>query len=134
MIVDPIIEDMLQYLDKNGHLENTILYIYSDHGDHINPIGYKTISGKVERFNPFFFMMVPSQINMKNGEQLRANTQRLTIPDDVFETNLEYLGFERQHEIGISLMNNIIPIYRTCKLAGLYDPNNLCFCLPKEGL
>ncbi len=131
MIIDPILNKMLRHLEKQGHLENTVVHIFSDHGDHINPIGYKSFSGKVERYNPFYMMMVPEHIVRSSGDTLKANTQRLTIADDIFETNLEMLGFERQHKIGISLMKQVIPVNRTCQSAGLYDPNNQCYCLPK---
>lgn len=132
LVVDPILENLMTYLDENGHLNNTLVYFYSDHGDHINPLGYKTISGKTERFNPFFFMILPDHLNKKYGDKVKTNTQRMTVADDIFETNLEYLGFKRQYKYGESLFNTEIPSNRTCASAYLYDPKGQCFCQPKS--
>lgn len=130
-VIDPKIEEFLKYLEQNGHLENTIVHLYSDHGDHVNPIAFKTESGLNERFNPFYVMMVPSYIEAKHGANLKANTQRLTNAFDIFETNLEYLGFERQFEYGESLMKYQLPINRSCSDIHLYEVDKECKCYAK---
>jgi len=132
MVVDPILKNLMDYLDEKGHLDNTIVHFFSDHGDHINPIGYKTKSGLVERFNPFYFMMIPRHFDGKYGETLKKNTQRLTVAYDIFETNLEYLGIPRQYKYGESLLKKPLPEDRTCKTAYLWDPVANCKCQPKK--
>ena len=56
---DQYLVDLLEHLDKNGHLENTVIQFYSDHGDHIAFYGHLTPSGKREKSNPFYLLLVP---------------------------------------------------------------------------
>jgi len=130
-VVDPILYDLLQYLDTNGHLDNTIVNFLSNNGDNIGPFGSKTESGKIEMMNPMLFMMVPETLNVQFHENLKKNTQRLTTAYDVFETNLEYLGFSRQYKYGVSMMHTEIPANKTCEQAFVFNPKDNCKCHPK---
>lgn len=59
-IIDPIVANFLDKLEKKGHLEKSILFFYSDHGDHSDFILMRTESGRAELMNPYFFMTIPS--------------------------------------------------------------------------
>lgn len=70
------LEKLLRNLDSKGHLEKTIVWIYSDHGQHINFL-WKTESGYTEMMNPFMFVMVPKSLDEKIGANLEHNQQKL---------------------------------------------------------
>jgi len=127
-VIDPKVEELFTYLSDNGHLENTIIHLYSDHGDHVNPIAFKTESGLNERFNPFYVMMVPKYLDKMYGENLKSNTQRLTNAFDIFETNIEYLGYTRQFPYGESLMKTKLQASRNCNDINLFEVEKECKC------
>lgn len=128
MTIDPLIDELINYLEKQGHLDKTIVHLYSDHGDHVNPIAFKTESGKIERFNPFYALMIPASLARRVEENLVTNTQRLTTAFDLFETNMEYLGYDRQYPNGRSLMKEVIPANATCKDRFPVDYEDECKC------
>jgi Protein of unknown function (DUF229) len=61
--VDEIVEKYLRKLDEKGHLDNTVVYLYGDHGDHINFLLHNKVSGFSEKLNPALFVMLPKQID-----------------------------------------------------------------------
>ena len=100
MTIDPEITRFLEKLDKEGHLENTIVRIFSDHGDHVNPIGYETVSGISERYNPFMFTMIPESWEPKMGKNLEANVQKLVVAYDFFVSDMAVLREQSPFKYG----------------------------------
>lgn len=50
--IDEHLVKFLENLEKDGFLNNTIIQLYSDHGDHLNGLLRETYSGRVERTHP----------------------------------------------------------------------------------
>lgn len=57
--IDVELAKILNKLDGEKMLENTILYLYSDHANHINYLIHRTRSDFAERMNPAFMMILP---------------------------------------------------------------------------
>ena len=64
-------------MDEDGMLENTIIYLYSDHANHIDFLMLTTRSGFAEKMNPAFMMILPERIAEKYHNNLKANEQKL---------------------------------------------------------
>lgn len=88
--IDEHLVQFLKNLEKGGFLKNTILQLYSDHGDHIHRFFTDTPSGKVEVYHPMLFTILPSQADEKYSENLRANRNKLFTHYDIFETAQQY--------------------------------------------
>jgi hypothetical protein len=55
-------EDLIKFLtsmEAKGNLENTIVQLYSDHGDHLHVFWEYTPSGMIEKTHPASFMILP---------------------------------------------------------------------------
>lgn len=134
--IDPILAELLSYLDKKNHFSNTIVRIFSDHGDHINPICFQTASGKEERFNPFMFQMIPERLKNTVGKYLEINSQRLMSFQDFFVADLNVLGgFENPFpDFGVDYYQHEIKEERSCKdkNLGLVKVVDECFCIDKN--
>ena len=128
MSIDPEVTRLMEHLDKGGHLDNTIVRIFADHGDHVNPIGYKTVSGKVERYNPFMFTIIPEHLKESIGKNLEINSQRLLIAYDYFASDIKLLGAKKEYKYGEDYYQQIIPENRTCENMYLWNFKTECFC------
>jgi len=69
---DPKLEKALRNLEKKGHLEDTIVWIYSDHGQHVNFI-QRSEAGRTKQMNPFMFVMIPKELDELIGSNLEHN-------------------------------------------------------------
>lgn len=73
--VDQEAVDFLMRIEKKGHLENSVLLIFSDHGapNHmLNFLPYgKGEDNRIENFLPFISMVLPKK--MKNFQQIKEN-------------------------------------------------------------
>jgi len=63
--IDNDLKALLQDLFTEAFLNNTLLFIMGDHGHRFHPIRH-TFSGKIEERLPFFSMMVPKTLLIKN--------------------------------------------------------------------
>jgi len=129
LIEDPYVANLLEHLEKNGHLENTIVEFWSDHGDHIDPIAFQTQSGVIERYNPFLFVIIPEDQREKIGNHIENNTQRFTLAYDIFISNLNYLGFNRTYKFGNNFLTEELDDGRSCQSTYLWNADNECRCL-----
>jgi len=125
--------EFFKKMKADGFLKNTIVMFYSDHGDHITPLK-ATQSGVTERFNPFFYMMIPDSLKGKYDKQLKVNQHRLVTHFDFFRTWSKAAGtkMEDYHsnvKLGYSLLDDEIPENRTCKDAFV---QGRCVCLMKD--
>lgn len=130
MTIDPNLADLLTYLDVSGHLNSTLIHLHSDHGDHLNPIAYTTVSGATEKYNPFYIQFLPP--NFATPKWYPESTQRLTSCYDIYATNMAYLGQKGRFSDGVDLWGDApVPEDRNCKDAGVYKPHKECKCLPQ---
>ena len=134
----------LRQLHDNKLLNNTALFILSDHGNRQSPASVKTKQGFVEERMPALYIVLPLwfqktfKIAMQN---LRRNAHLLTTHFDVHETLKEFWDLSQLSDTnikrrtkdgtfaaqrGISLFLPI-PATRTCQSAGVKEQD--CVCL-----
>jgi hypothetical protein len=127
--IDKALEEMFSNMleSDNKFFENTIINIFSDHGDHMGVPWILTYSGIVERHEPFFFQIIPSNYVKKNNRDkiLKTNQDRYMSHYDIFHTTIhamtpekERIKFRRYVHKGYDIINQEIPLGRDYKDAG----------------
>jgi hypothetical protein len=144
----------LEILSTSGFLDNTMLLLFTDHGNRLKYYSYSTEIGKLEKFMPFLSIKPPKKLeNTKFSKNLYNNKHKLVSFFDMYQTLRHYLfmnkhNFDKKflleeenrkqfsrnsklvrHERGISLFENI-PANRSCSSALISD--SLCSCFKKE--
>ena len=125
----------LKFLKNEGHLDNTVLILMSDHGIRYGSFR-KTEQGKLEERMPYFGFRFPDSFRQKyprHIENFKINTKRLVTPFDIHQTLLDILYRSEAtsdagplSSRGISLFKEI-PRERTCAHASI-EPH-WCACL-----
>ncbi|GFS20406.1 hypothetical protein ElyMa_001570000 [Elysia marginata] len=133
-IIDDHIVKFYKALKSKGHLNNSVVIFFSDHGARWGGIR-KTYNGLVESRNPFLILTFPPWFLKKYPDierNLRTNTRRLTSHFDTRQTLLDLLYFKALEPIplyrgkhGLSLFREI-PANRTCTEASIPDDECLC--------
>ena len=131
---DTLYANFFKQLKQEGHLENTVLIFFSDHGMRFGPVREMYI-GKLEERLPFLHLLIPDgfqKLHKSSMSNLGENQHRLTTPFDVYKTLLSLADDKKSdkpttsnHQHGISLFS-LIPGERTCDIAGI-DPH-WCTC------
>ena len=95
-LLDGPLTNFLDDLYKNGDLNDTIIFFFSDHGNHMSPhlSLMPTDDLEIEKIMPFFFLLVPKKNkNYKNKyfsdkyyDNLYKNQQSLTTFYDIHDT------------------------------------------------
>ena len=73
-------------LQENGHLENTIVIMFSDHGPKMGDTFY---TARVEKSMPMLYMVLPKKLKQSHPslvKHLSQNTKKLTTHFDMFAT------------------------------------------------
>nr|XP_006817646.1 PREDICTED: uncharacterized protein LOC102808095 [Saccoglossus kowalevskii] len=127
---DRDLERYLKSLYEGGHLENTIHFLFGDHGARYSGIR-NTMQGKLEERLPFMSVFIPKKLRDLHPElyeQLQANAEKLTTPYDIHATFQHILNYsdDTVSGKGISLFKQI-PFSRTCEDAGV--DTHWCTCL-----
>ena len=131
--------DFLRRFKAEGHLKNTVLIYYSDHGNRFGEMR-STYVGKAEERLPFLFLVFPDWFQSRYPQlyrNLRLNSNRLTTPFDVYETLKDILYFDGKDrpasltERGISLFREI-PEMRSCAHAHVLP--HWCMCMKRKRL
>lgn len=133
---DNDIVDFLKWFKRSGHLNTSVLVLFSDHGSRIETIRGTAI-GRIEDRMPMLHIVFPPsfKVNYPNIDQaLRENINRLTTAFDVHQTLLDVLAqnfekpsksFVENRERGISLFQPL-PTTRSC--ADAWVPEHYCPC------
>ena len=125
---------LFKFLKLKGHLENTVLIVFGDHGARYSKVRY-TVQGKVEERLPLMSLTFPKWFRSKYPHlyrNLRRNADKLTTPFDVHETLLNILDLKhvdlkpKKKQRGISLLQ-AVPPERTCSDAHIEI--HWCTCL-----
>ncbi|XP_023932391.1 uncharacterized protein LOC106165597 [Lingula anatina] len=137
---DDELTKFLKYLEKDGHLDSTVLILMSDHGCRFGKLR-ETFQGKLEERLPFFSFRFPEKFQKLYPEAYRnflINAKRLTSPFDIHATFMDMLNYKQSEteadgklKRGISLFEEI-PLERTCADAGI-EPH-WCACQKWERL
>ncbi|KAK3751299.1 hypothetical protein RRG08_019720 [Elysia crispata] len=133
-IVDEHILNFYKKLIARGHMQNSVVIFFSDHGSRWGKIR-ETYNGVVESRNPFMLLTFPTWFLKKYPDtrrNLETNTRRLTSHSDTRQMLLDLLYFKSSRPTppfrgkhGLSLFQEI-PTYRTCENASI--PENQCLC------
>uniref|UniRef100_A0A6P7FNZ8 Uncharacterized protein LOC114331223 n=1 Tax=Diabrotica virgifera virgifera TaxID=50390 RepID=A0A6P7FNZ8_DIAVI len=126
---------VFKYLKENGHLNNTVLFVMSDHGIRWGGIR-STFQGMMEERLPFLYVYLPEWYRHKYQQlynNLQKNSLLLTTPFDLHETFVDLLNIENidnnnnsiNTSRGVSLLRGISE-YRTCEDTGIVS--HWCTC------
>ncbi|XP_057331266.1 uncharacterized protein LOC130671406 isoform X2 [Microplitis mediator] len=123
----------IKIMQDQGHLNNTIMILMSDHGHRFAKIR-NTVAGKQEERLPFFAFIFPpwfKQVHPRAYANFVYNTRRLSTPFDIHKTLERILKMEtpKDADIGqrdVSLFDKI-PADRTC--ADAFIEPHWCACL-----
>ena len=134
--VDDDLKSILQTLENENFLSNTLLIIFGDHGARFSDLR-KTIQGKLEERLPFMSITLPKWFIDKYPDlhsNLVHNSKVLTTPFDVYATLRHILSYPSypasEITTGESLFNKIDKESRTCENAGVEE--HWCPCLNLE--
>ncbi|KAL4229747.1 hypothetical protein ACF0H5_010136 [Mactra antiquata] len=128
--------DLFTWLKDNGHLDNAVLILFSDHGSRIDDIR-NTYIGRIEVRMPVIHIVIPQKLKEKFPDlvkNLKVNTERLTVPFDLHQTLVDILNNNYKNPgkfyvdgklRGISLFQQV-PAERSCSDAWI--PENYCAC------
>lgn len=120
-------------MEKEGLLENTIIEMFGDHGDHMNFAILKTKSGISEKVNPMLVVVVPETQKDRIGTFVEKNTQKLLTNSDLFASDLAVLGFDVNQYNGFyrgtDFLTKVAPV-RDCGKASI--ETYYCQCLPTD--
>ena len=131
-LADDEFHALLENLDRKGHLDNTVLVVFGDHGPRISEFR-ATINGKMEERLPFTSITFPNWFTEKHKDlfhTVKDNSQILTSHFDMYHTLkhiLTYPELPKKTQAGQSLFTAIDPETRTCASAGV--PDHFCPCL-----
>ena len=129
-LFDRPLTNFLDELYKNGDLNDTIIFLFSDHGNHMSPhlSLMPTDDLEIEKIMPFFFILVPKKSNKYQNkyfldefyDNLYKNQQSFVNCYDIHDTiiHIIYNEFEKNKAPfslrGTSLFKKVDDKYRTC--------------------
>ena len=129
-LIDQPLTNFLDDLYKSGDLNDTILFLFSDHGNHmaIHLTLVPTDDLPIEKIMPFFFLLVPKKTKVYDNKYfldefydiLYKNQQSLATCYDIHDTILHIIfnNFEKGQKPfsvnGTSLFQRIDDMHRTC--------------------
>lgn len=131
--IDKEIEALLYEASKGTKMgdffENTIINIYSDHGDHIGYPMVLSYSGIIERHKPFFFQIIPKKYAQKNNRHnnITKNENRPMSHYDLFKmyvgiftnNDKEYKFNHAVRKKSVDFLNNELRADRRMKDIGI---------------
>ena len=131
--LDKKLAKFLEIFEKKNYLEDTAIFIVSDHGN--NMIGFYNIlqveDYVIEKTLGTWFMILPKKINI-DEKFIEINQQRIVSPYDIHDTLLDIFGYKLADNVfsrkGKSVFNEINGLERDCNY---YDQDLLpiwCRC------
>ena len=125
--VQGIDHDLADFVAQMSRQEDTITFLFADHGNTYNGYIYKEVDGRYEMHHPHFFTILPASVIDQLGTSivnvLRTNRRRLVNHIDLHHA-VKHL-IEPEHENKGLL--EIVPANRTCSDLLLSTPN-FCVC------
>ena len=125
--VQGIDHDLADFVNQMSQQENTITFMFADHGNTYNGYVYKEKDGRYEMHHPHFFTILPENVINKLDKNklmaLRTNRLRLVNHIDLHHT-IKHLANKEHPEEGLF---HIMPTNRTCGDLLLSTPN-FCLC------
>ena len=117
--LDKKLAKFLEIFEKKNYLEDTAIFIVSDHGN--NMIGFYNIlqveDYVIEKTLGTWFMILPKKINI-DEKFIEINQQRIVSPYDIHDTLLDMFGYKLEDNVfsrkGKSVFNKINGLERDC--------------------
>ena len=117
--LDKKLAKFLEIFEKKNYLEDTAIFIVSDHGN--NMIGFYNIlqveDYVIEKTLGTWFMILPKKINI-DEKFIEINQQRIVSPYDIHDTLLDIFGYKLEDNVfsrkGKSVFNKINGLERDC--------------------
>ena len=117
--MDKKLAKFLEEFDNNNYLDDTAIFIVSDHGN--NMIGFYNIlqveDYVLEKTLGTWFMILPKKMNI-DEKNLEKNQQRLVSPYDIHDTLLDMFGYHFEDKAysrkGKSVFEEINGLERDC--------------------
>ena len=130
-LIDDDLTRFMRDFKQKGHLENTMLVVFGDHGPRISGVR-STIAGKLEERLPFLSITLPHWFKDRHSKLYNSmveNSNILTSHFDIYGTLRHMLSYPNIEKVGVgrSLYIPIDPRTRNCKDAGVAD--HWCPCL-----
>ena len=126
----------LESLNKKGHLDDTAIFIVSDHGN--NMIGFYNIF-QVEDFvmektlGTWLIILPKNSVNKKEDKILKNNQQNIVTPYDIHDTMLDIFKFEKntkyKSRYGQTVFEEINNLQRNCETYKLDLQPLWCRCI-----
>lgn len=124
--LDQYLPNFLEKMKNEGLLENSLVFIMSDHGNNANLFFKGTTSGRNELANPFFALLM-SQNNVERFDKsAKVNQQRLISFHDVNRVLNELVGVKKEYK-GMNFLLREVEESRTCGDAMI--PPRFCRCI-----
>ena len=134
--LDVRLRKFLESLDKKKHLDDTAIFIVSDHGN--NMIGFYNIF-QVEDFvmektlGTWLIILPKNSVNKKEDEILKKNQQNIVTPYDIHDTMLDIFKFEKntkyKSRYGQTVFEEINNLQRNCETYKLDLQPLWCRCI-----
>ena len=133
---DETVLDLLKWMKREGHLQNSAFVLFSDHGARIDKIR-NTFVGRIEDRMPVLELVLPEHLKSKFPDlhaNLLKNTDRLSTHFDSHQT-IEDILYQRFKNPTVSFVDNRLrsislfrelPVDRSC--ADAWIPEHYCAC------
>lgn len=116
--LDKDLSNFLIELSAQGQLQNTALYILSDHGLHMGLNYVYNTNGIIEHANPALFALLPERIlSQEHIDTLNHNEQALMTAVNVYHTWRDVMGLK--FDQNKSLLRTPLPLDATCDVANI---------------
>eukprot|EP01012_Entosiphon_sulcatum_P023624 TRINITY_DN28717_c0_g3_i1.p1 TRINITY_DN28717_c0_g3~~TRINITY_DN28717_c0_g3_i1.p1 ORF type:complete len:692 (+),score=85.36 TRINITY_DN28717_c0_g3_i1:24-2078(+) len=137
--MDTDLARLVDWLGAEGHLQDTVVVLGSDHGMHMGPY-FMTVPGRLEQKLPLLQLLVPTAMLERYPElndTLQHNSQSLITAWDLYATLRQLAVYPRPADRGTpdyprgpkwakSLLAEKVPYNRTC--AEAHIPAHRCIC------
>jgi len=124
--MDEPLVNFLEGLERDNLLEDTVILLWGDHGDHL-PLFPYTISTKTfttERALPVMFLVLPNSLSQVYRQNLQENKQKLLSAFQIHELLLSIPGGSNSSHIDKSIIGKVPNL--TCQDIRVYFQP--CFC------
>ncbi|KAL3853949.1 hypothetical protein ACJMK2_013243 [Sinanodonta woodiana] len=132
---DKAFADLFMWMKSEGHLDNAIFIVMSDHGFRLDDFS-TTLLGRLESQQPFLAVYLPDKLKRVYpylAKNMKTNTERLVTPFDLHHTLQDvlysrYNGTRAKTDQGIEKISlfTSLPEFRSCDDAGIPEPSCVC--------
>ena len=126
---DDEMADFWKWMRDEGHLHNTVLVTFSDHGSRSENMR-QTLQGKLEERTPFLSVTLPFKgAGLSRAfDNLKRNSKFIVSPYDVYATLRSIISRTNgTHRYGGNLLSRLTVESRSCDLLNI--PPHWCPCL-----